>query len=96
MPRGYQRAPSIEEAATEIPAEKKLHPNFPFLISSNGLDDDDVYSDLDYEDDQFEFSIDTNVLVDAKEVSIEELIGEGSSSKVYKGLWVSIKKKIIS
>ncbi|KAJ4891050.1 Protein kinase superfamily protein [Raphanus sativus] len=88
MPRGYQRAPSIEEAATEIPAEKKLHPNFPFLISSNGLDDG--YSDLDH-DDQFEFSIDTDVLVDAKEVSIEELIGEGSSSKVYKGLFRKVQ-----
>ncbi|KAL0863298.1 hypothetical protein Bca101_042416 [Brassica carinata] len=90
MPRGYQRAPSIDEA-TEIPAEKKLHPNYPFLMSSKGLNafelesDDDCYSDLD-DDDQFQFSINTDVLVDAKEVSIGELIGEGSSSKVYKGL----------
>ncbi|KAG2327269.1 hypothetical protein Bca52824_009997 [Brassica carinata] len=91
MPRGYQRAPSIDEA-TEIPAEKKLHPNYPFLMSSKGLNafelesDDDGYSDLD-DDDQFQFSINTDVLVDAKEVSIGELIGEGSSSKVYKGLF---------
>ncbi|KAL0721672.1 hypothetical protein Bca4012_036271 [Brassica carinata] len=91
MPRGYQRAPSIDEA-TEIPAEKKLHPNYPFLMSSKGLNafelesDDDCYSDLD-DDDQFQFSINTDVLVDAKEVSIGELIGEGSSSKVYKGLF---------
>lgn len=93
MPRGYQRAPSIE-ATTEIPAEKKLHPNYPFLISSKGLesadDSDDDYSDLDY-DDQFHFSINDDVLVDAKEVSLGELIGEGSSSKVYRGLWVHQK-----
>ncbi|KAH0918381.1 hypothetical protein HID58_026041 [Brassica napus] len=89
MPRGYQRAPSIE-ATTEIPAEKKLHPNYPFLMSSKGLesddDSDDDYSDLDY-DDQFHFSINDDVLVDAKEVSLGELIGEGSSSKVYRGLF---------
>lgn len=91
MPRGYQRAPSIE-APTEIPAEKKLHPNYPFLMSSKGLesDDSDDYSDLDY-DDQFQFSVNTDVLVDAKEVSLGELIGEGSSSKVYRGLWVHQK-----
>nr|AHL77718.1 mitogen activated kinase kinase kinase Raf37 [Brassica napus] len=86
MPRGYQRAPSIE-APTEISAEKKLHPNYPFLMSSKGFesDDSDDYSDLDY-DDQFQFSINTDFLVDAKEVSLGELIGEGSSSKVYRGL----------
>ncbi|ESQ31150.1 hypothetical protein EUTSA_v10004342mg [Eutrema salsugineum] len=87
-PRGYQRAPSMEEP-TEITKEKTLHPNYPFLMSSHGLksfesDDDD--SDRD-SDDQFAFSINTDLLVDAKDVSIGELIGEGSSSKVYKGLF---------
>ncbi|CAH8336548.1 unnamed protein product [Eruca vesicaria subsp. sativa] len=92
MPRGYQRAPSTEEATAEIPAEKKLlHPNYPFLMSSKGLnafeleEDEDEGSDLD---DQLAFSISNDVLVDAKEVSLGELIGEGSSSKVYKGLWI--------
>ncbi|KAF8053544.1 hypothetical protein N665_1401s0005 [Sinapis alba] len=61
------------------------NPNYPFLMSSNGeLELESDYSDLDY-DDQFEFSINNDVLIDAKEVSIGELIGEGSSSKVYTG-----------
>ncbi|KAF8101454.1 hypothetical protein N665_0205s0047 [Sinapis alba] len=86
--RGYQIAPS-----TEIPAEETLHPNYPFLMSSHGLkssfdshEDDDSLSDLD-SDDQFPFSINTDLLVDAKDVYIGELIGVGSSSKVYKGLF---------
>ncbi|KAJ0239041.1 Protein kinase ATN1-like protein [Hirschfeldia incana] len=92
MPRRYKRAPSTEEATTEIPAEKKLHPNYPFLMSSKGLNafelesDDENYSDLD-SDDQFQFSINADALLDAKELSVGELIGEGSSSKVYKGLF---------
>ncbi|CAA7056927.1 unnamed protein product [Microthlaspi erraticum] len=89
-PRGYKRAPSMEEA-TEIPAEKTLHPNFPFLMSSNGFksfesDYDDDDSDID-SDDQFAFSINSEFLVDAKDLYIGEVIGEGSSSKVYKGLY---------
>lgn len=80
------------EEATEIPEEKTLHPNYPFLMSSHGFksfesDYDDDDSDLD-SDDQFAFSINTEFLVDAKDLYIGEVIGEGSSSKVYKGLWV--------
>lgn len=82
------------EEPTEIPAEKTLHPNYPFLMSSHGLksfesdDDDDEDSSLESTDHQFAFSINPELLVDSKDVSIGELIGEGSSSKVYKGLWV--------
>ncbi|CAL9245166.1 unnamed protein product [Arabidopsis halleri] len=89
--RGYQRAPSMEEP-TEIPTHKTLHPNYPFLMSSHGLksfesDDDDDDSNLE-SNDQFAFSISTDLLVDVKDVSIEEVIGEGSSSIVYKGLFM--------
>lgn len=78
------------EETREFPADKTLHPNYPFLMSSHGLksfesEDDD--SNLE-SNDQFAFSINTELLVDAKDVSIGEVIGEGSSSKVYKGLWV--------
>lgn len=73
-----------------IPADKTLHPNYPFLMSSHGLksfesDDDDDDSNLE-SNDQFAFSINTDLLVDVKDVSIGEVIGEGSSSIVYKGL----------
>lgn len=80
------------EEPTEIPTDKTLHPNYPFLMSSHGLksfeSDDDDDSNLE-SNDQFAFSISTDLLVDVKDVSIEEVIGEGSSSIVYKGLWVS-------
>lgn len=93
--RGYQIAPSSMEETTKIPAEETLHPNYPFLMSSHGLksfdshddDDDDSLPDLD-SDDQFPFSINTELLVDSRDVYIGELIGVGSSSKVYRGLWV--------
>ncbi|CAN6855063.1 unnamed protein product [Brassica oleracea] len=83
--RGYQIAPSTEM----MPLEETLHPNYPFLMSSHGLKSFDSHdgslSDLD-SDDQFPLSINTELLVDAKDVFIGELIGVGSSSKVYKGL----------
>ncbi|KAL1196572.1 Serine/threonine-protein kinase STY17 [Cardamine amara subsp. amara] len=87
-PRGYQRAPSMEEA-TEIQADKTLHPNYPFLMSglkSFESEDDEEDSNLEYND-QFAFSINTDLLLDSKDVSIREVIGEGSSSIVYKGLF---------
>ncbi|EOA13463.1 hypothetical protein CARUB_v10026506mg [Capsella rubella] len=92
-PRGYQRAPSMEEPSM-IPADKTLHPNYPFLISSHGLksfesEDDGDDSNLEPKD-QFAFSIGTDLLVDFKDVSIGEVIGEGSSSIVYKGLFSSL------
>ncbi|KAJ4878701.1 Protein kinase superfamily protein [Raphanus sativus] len=95
--RGYQIAPSTEEEATEIiTKEETLHPNYPFLLSSYGLKSFDSHEDslsvsvshLDYDEDQFPLSltINTDLLVDAKDVYIGELIGVGSSSKVYRGL----------
>ncbi|KAJ0236575.1 Protein kinase ATN1-like protein [Hirschfeldia incana] len=89
--RGYQIAPSSTEERTDITAEETLHPNYPFLMSLHGLksfdsrEDEDSLSDLDSED-QFPFTINTDLLLDAKDVHIGELIGVGSSSKVYRGL----------
>ncbi|KAL0856635.1 hypothetical protein Bca101_061788 [Brassica carinata] len=85
------------EETTKIPAEETLHPNYPFLMSSHGLksfdshddDDDDSLPDLD-SDDQFPFSINTELLVDSRDVYIGELIGVGSSSKVYRGLFKKV------
>ncbi|CAH8348139.1 unnamed protein product [Eruca vesicaria subsp. sativa] len=88
--RGYQIAPSM----TEFPSvEETLHPNYPFLMSSHGLKSfdshEDSLSDLD-SDNQYPVSINTELLVDAKDVYIGELIGVGSSSKVYRGLFKKV------
>ncbi|CAN8277643.1 unnamed protein product [Cochlearia groenlandica] len=87
-PRGYQRAPSME-----IPTENTIHPNYPFLVSSSrghkSFESDDG-DDGDDSNDRFDFSINTDLLVDYRDVSIGEVIGEGSSSKVYKGLFKKV------
>ncbi|OAO92375.1 hypothetical protein AXX17_AT5G66710 [Arabidopsis thaliana] len=90
-PRGYQRAPSMQKP-TDYPTDKTLHPNYPFLMSSHGLksfESDDEDDDSDSSNDQFAFTINTELLVDVKDISIGDFIGEGSSSTVYRGLWVS-------
>ncbi|XP_010465026.1 PREDICTED: serine/threonine-protein kinase HT1-like [Camelina sativa] len=87
-PCGYQRT----EEPTMIHEDKTLHPNYPFLMSSHGFksfesDDDDEYDSNLESNDQFAFGISTDLLVDIEDVSIGEVIGEGSSSIVYKGLF---------
>ena len=77
---------------TDYPTDKTLHPNYPFLMSSHGLksfESDDEDDDSDSSNDQFAFTINTELLVDVKDISIGDFIGEGSSSTVYRGLWVS-------
>ncbi|KAL9815660.1 putative dual-specificity kinase TKL-Pl-4 family [Arabidopsis thaliana] len=88
-PRGYQRAPSMQKP-TDYPTDKTLHPNYPFLMSSHGLksfESDDEDDDSDSSNDQFAFTINTELLVDVKDISIGDFIGEGSSSTVYRGLF---------
>lgn len=56
------------------------------LTKAYDADDDD--DDEQYDND-FVFEIDESVLVDPRSVLLEKMIGEGSYSIVYKGLWVS-------
>lgn len=59
-----------------------LNPNYPFLMSSFGSDDNES-------NEQFEFNISKELLLDPKDVVVGEMIGEGANSIVYKGLCVS-------
>lgn len=54
------------------------------LTKACDADDDD---DEEY-DNEFVFDIDESVLVDHRSVLLQKMIGEGSYSIVYKGLWV--------
>ncbi|XP_010431223.1 PREDICTED: serine/threonine-protein kinase STY17-like [Camelina sativa] len=58
-----------------------LYPNYPFLMSSFGRSDDRCESD-----EQFNFTISKDLLLDAKDVLMGHMIGEGAKAIVYKGI----------
>ncbi|XP_019101900.1 PREDICTED: serine/threonine-protein kinase STY46-like [Camelina sativa] len=59
-----------------------LYPNYPFLMSSFGRSDDCCESD-----EQFNFTISKDLLLDAKDVLMGHMIGEGAKAIVYKGIY---------
>lgn len=79
------RAQTYQQAQTiAIESAMPLHPNYPFLMSSF---DSDGYESGD--NDHFDFTISRESLLDPDDIVMGDMIGEGSTSVVYTGLYVS-------
>jgi len=61
-----------------------LNANYPFFMSAFGSDDNN-----DESDNQFDFNISRELLLNPKDIMRGEMIGEGGNSIVYKGRCVS-------
>ncbi|CAA7019407.1 unnamed protein product [Microthlaspi erraticum] len=72
----YQTTPTVATAST-----MSLSPSFPLVVSSFNYEGDDEAEE------QFEFSIGEELLLDPNDIVIGELIGEGGYSMVFKGLF---------
>ncbi|KAG7560361.1 Serine-threonine/tyrosine-protein kinase catalytic domain [Arabidopsis thaliana x Arabidopsis arenosa] len=69
-----------------------LYPNYPFFMSAFGSDDNDESGD------QFDFNISRELLLNPKNIMLGEMIGEGSNSIVYQGLFkgaIAVAVKIV-
>ncbi|CAE6075769.1 unnamed protein product [Arabidopsis arenosa] len=71
----YQRAPTMAIAPTMM-----LYPNYPFFMSAFGSDENES-------GDQFDFNISRGLLLNPKDITWGEMIGEGGNSIVYQGLF---------
>ncbi|KAM7265687.1 hypothetical protein ACFE04_003370 [Oxalis oulophora] len=60
----------------------------PYLTTIDNDDDNDCYEV--YEENNFVFNMDSSLLLNPNKVMIDSMIGEGSYSIVYQGLWFSV------
>lgn len=80
-----ERFVSEEDELFELSFPRYLSDLFWPRTPMYDADDDDD----DEDEEEFVFNIDQSLLVDPRRVLFEKMIGEGSYSIVYKGLWVS-------
>ncbi|KAF8098441.1 hypothetical protein N665_0266s0009 [Sinapis alba] len=78
------RAQTYHQAQTiAIESAMPLHPNYPFLMSSFDSDGYESAGDNNH----FEFTISRESLLDPNDIVMGDMIGQGSNSVVYTGLY---------